>query len=282
MRTVPSDIAVDAAAGLSDFLSSKVGKQQASPDQIEADWHGLWDELRSGGWLDIGTELASDSSDETQLVLDAVHVAAAFSQYLISLPFVEELAGQVSAGLCTRDEITVEGGVTVAFPIERFGDSGRPLGAVDTFAPSLPTGEVGLGVVDVGRMRVEAMLRAMGAVSCARAAFAGVIDYSRHRRAYGQMIGSFQALKHLMADMFVALELAESGCVWAANDPVDTFTICEDVLARCLWVTGRCIQIYGGIGFTWEGGTHYYVRHILAARRLNRDTARLVGRPIPV
>jgi hypothetical protein len=81
--------------------------------------------------------------------------------------------------------------------------------------------------------------------------------------------------------MFVALELAESGCVWAANDPAGTFTICEDVLARCLWVAGRCIQAYGGIGFTWEGGTHYYVRHILAARRLNRETARLVGQPIP-
>jgi hypothetical protein len=77
--------------------------------------------------------------------------------------------------------------------------------------------------------------------------------------------------------MHVALELAESGCVWAANDLDNAFTISEDVLSRCLWVTGRCIQAYGGIGFTWEGGTHYYVRHILAARRLNRDMARLVA-----
>lgn len=279
MRTVPSDIAVDAAAGLSDFLAGKVGRQ-ASPGQVETDWQDLWDELRSGGWLDVGAGLAAESSDETQLLLDAVHVAGAFSQYLISLPFVEELAGQISATLSTQDEVTVEGGVPVAFPVERFGDGGAPVGPVDTFAPSLPTGEVQLGVVDVGRMRVEAALRAMGAVSCTRTAFAGVVDYSRDRRAYGQVIGSFQAIKHLMADMFVALELAESGCVWAANDPTDTFAICEDVLARCLWVAGRCIQVYGGIGFTWEGGTHYYVRHILAARRLNRDTARLVGRPI--
>jgi acyl-CoA dehydrogenase-like protein len=280
MRTCPSDIAVDAATGLSDFLAGKIGKQPA-PDQVEADRHDLWDELRAGGWLDVGTELAAESSDETQLVLDAVCLAGAFSKYLISLPFVEELAGQVSAGLSGRDEITVAGAVPVAFPTERFGAAGVAVGAVDTFAPSLPTGQARLGVVDVGRLRVEATLRAMGAVSCARTAFTGAVDYSRGRRAYGQVIGSFQAMKHLMADMFVALELAESGCVWAANDLADTFTICDDVLARCLWVTGRCIQVYGGIGFTWEGGTHYYVRHIVAARRLNRDIARLVGQPIP-
>lgn len=280
MRTVPSDIAVDAATGLSDFLAGQVGKQ-ASPEEVETDRHDLWEQLRSGGWLDVGTELAGESADEVQLVLDAAHVAGAFSKYLISLPFVEELAGQVGAALSTRDEIAVTGGVPVAFPVERFGDAGPPVGAVDTFAPSLPVAEVDLGVVDLGRARVEAVLRAMGAVSCTRAAFAGVVDYSRDRKAYGQAIGSFQALKHLMADMFVALELAESGCVWAANDPANTFTVCEDVLARCLWVAGRCVQVYGGIGFTWEGGTHYYVRHILAARRLNRDTARLVGQPIP-
>jgi hypothetical protein len=272
MHTVPSDIAVEAASGLSDFLAGKVGKQQASPDQVEADRHGLWEELRAGGWLDVGTELAAESPPEAQLVVDAAYLAEAFSKYLVSLPFIEVLAGQVSKSLTDQREITVDGTIAVAFPKELFGDDSA---AVDAFAPSLPTADLAVGSVNLRQMQVEATLRAMGAVSCARAAFTGAVDYSRSRRAYGQVIGSFQAMKHLMADMFVALELAETGCVWAANDLDNAFTICEDVLTRCLWVTGRVIQVYGGIGFTWEGGTHYYVRHILAALRLNRGMARL-------
>jgi hypothetical protein len=271
MHTVPSDIAVEAARGLSDFLAGKVGKQQASPDQVEADWHGLWDELKAGGWLDVGTELAAESHD-AQLVVDAAYLAEAFSKYLVSLPFVEVLAGQVGDSLADQREITVDGTVAVAFPHELFGDD---TATVDSFAPSLPTADLAVGSVNLRKLQVEATLRAMGAVSCARTAFTGAVDYSRSRRAYGQVIGSFQAMKHLMADMFVALELAESGCVWAANDLDNAFAICEDVLTRCLWVTGRVIQVYGGIGFTWEGGTHYYVRHILAALRLNRAVAAL-------
>ena len=271
MHTVPSDIAVEAARGLSDFLAGKVGKQQASPDQVEADWHGLWDDLKAGGWLDVGTALAAESGHEAQLVVDAAYLADAFSKYLVSLPFVEVLAGQVGASLTDQRDVTVDGTVSVAFPKELFGDDKE----VDSFAPSLPTAELAVGSVSLRTMQVEATLRAMGAVSCARTAFTGAVDYSRSRRAYGQVIGSFQAMKHLMADMFVALELAESGCVQAANDLDNAFTICEDVLNRCLWVTGRVIQVYGGIGFTWEGGTHYYVRHILAALRLNRAMARL-------
>jgi hypothetical protein len=190
------------------------------------------------------------------------------------LPFVEVLAGQVGDSLADQREITVDGTVAVAFPHEQFGDD---TAVVDSFAPSLPTADLAVGSVSLRKLQVEATLRAMGAVSCARAAFTGAVDYSRSRRAYGQVIGSFQAMKHLMADMFVALELAESGCVWAANDLDNAFVICEDVLTRCLWVTGRVIQVYGGIGFTWEGGTHYYVRHILAALRLNRAMAALAG-----
>ncbi|HEX5407131.1 MAG TPA: acyl-CoA dehydrogenase family protein [Pseudonocardiaceae bacterium] len=262
MRTRPSDTAVEAARGLSDFLAGQAASET------------VWDELRAGGWLDVGTELADESSDEAQLVVDAAYLADAFAKHLIPVPFVEVLAGQIGRALADQREITVDGPVAVAFPHELFAGTSA---AVDTFAPSLPTADLDIGVVNVRQLQVEATLRAMGAVSATRTAFAGVVDYSRSRRAYGQVIGSFQAMKHLMADMFVALELAESGCVWAANDLDNAFTVCDDVLARCLWVAGRCIQAYGGIGFTWEGGTHYYVRHIVAAQRLNRDMARVTA-----
>lgn len=277
MRTCPSDLAIDAARGLEIFLDGRAGLQ-ATPEHVGADWQGLWLELRAAGWLDVGTELASGSTDENQMVVDAAYVASAFAKYLISLPFVETLGRQVGQAIAERRAMTrLPVPLPTAFPAELYGADA--VGTVDRFAPTLPTGTASVATVNVRELQVQATLRAMGAASCARQAFRGAVEYSKTRRAYGQPIGSFQGMKHLMADVFVAAELSESGCMWAANDLDNALAICTDVLARCQWIAGRCIQIYGGIGFSWEGGTHYYARHILAAEALNRRLAKALGTP---
>ena len=93
-------------------------------------------------------------------------------------------------------------------------------------------------------------------------------DYSRTRYAFGRAIGSFQALKHSMADMLASLELARSNCYFAAAALAsDESRVAEaaavarisasDAFRLC---AKQCMQIHGGIGVTWESDAHLYYR----------------------
>ncbi len=91
------------------------------------------------------------------------------------------------------------------------------------------------------------------------------VDYAKERRQFGRPIGGFQAIKHLCADMAVRTELARCAVHAAAvtvdqpgvGDPV-TATLGAKLLADEAAVTnGRsCIQVHGGMGFTWEVPAH--------------------------
>ncbi|WP_426571448.1 acyl-CoA dehydrogenase family protein [Aquihabitans sp. McL0605] len=95
-----------------------------------------------------------------------------------------------------------------------------------------------------------------------------VIEYVSGREQFGVPIGSFQAVKHKVVDMYVAIERARALAFFAA------LTITEDDPRRTLaasmakaaagdaqrLVFQGAIQLYGGIGFTWENDVHLYVR----------------------
>lgn len=94
-------------------------------------------------------------------------------------------------------------------------------------------------------------------------------DYSRQRYAFGRPIGSFQALKHAMADMLTAVELARSNCWFgaAALNDGDEAAIGEAAAVARLAATEafrlcarQSLQIHGGIGMTWEADAHLYYR----------------------
>jgi len=86
------------------------------------------------------------------------------------------------------------------------------------------------------------------------------VDYSKERVQFGRPIGSFQALKHRMADMLVRLELARSAS-WAASyalatDAEDVVGLTHAAASYCLetaaHLAGECVQLHGGIAITWE------------------------------
>lgn len=91
-------------------------------------------------------------------------------------------------------------------------------------------------------------------------------DYANTRRAFGQVIGSFQSVKHRIAEMYVQVELARAGAIHAAarHGEADFLeaaaaariqaTDAYDICAR------DCIQVHGGIGVTWEAGLHLHLR----------------------
>ncbi len=136
-------------------------------------------------------------------------------------------------------------------------------------------------LVGVTRARVEAVGVALAAAECAGGA-AWCVDtaaaYARDRRQFGRPIGQFQAVKHRCADMLVRLEQvrAVAGDAAAALDGHDhgpgaalAVAAAGAVAFEAFAAAAKdCIQVLGGIGFTWEHDAHLYLRRALAVRQL--------------
>ncbi|MFZ2994863.1 acyl-CoA dehydrogenase family protein [Sphingobium sp.] len=93
-------------------------------------------------------------------------------------------------------------------------------------------------------------------------------DYSLERYAFGQPIGSFQAMKHLMADMYASATLARSNAYYgawalstgAAELPLAAAYARVSATRAYQFCASNCIQIHGGMGFTWEFDCHLHYR----------------------
>ncbi|MFT4677193.1 MAG: acyl-CoA dehydrogenase [Patiriisocius sp.] len=113
-----------------------------------------------------------------------------------------------------------------------------------------------------------AVMMAFEQLGGATAALDMAIAYAKERFAFGRPIGSFQALKHMMADMYVALKLAESNCYYAAwalsTDSADLPLAAATARVSATQAFQLCardnIQVHGGMGFTWEFDCHLYYR----------------------
>jgi alkylation response protein AidB-like acyl-CoA dehydrogenase len=107
------------------------------------------------------------------------------------------------------------------------------------------------------------------------------VGYAKVREQFGQLIGSFQAVKHLCADIFVTAESATAVARHAARVAVeDPDGLAEAAgLAKaysseaCTLAAERNIQVHGGIGFTWEHPAHLYLRRIKSGELLFGDSA---------
>jgi len=119
--------------------------------------------------------------------------------------------------------------------------------------------------------RVEAgaaVLVAFEQVGGAEAALTMAKEYALDRYAFGRQIGSYQAIKHKLADMYVKLELARSNCYYGAmalsSDASDleiaaaTARIAATEAYR--FAAQENIQTHGGIGFTWEANPQFHYR----------------------
>jgi alkylation response protein AidB-like acyl-CoA dehydrogenase len=93
-------------------------------------------------------------------------------------------------------------------------------------------------------------------------------DYALDRIAFGRPIGSFQAVKHILADMYVAATLARSNCyygAWALSTnagelPEAAATARISATQAFQHCSKQNIQVHGGMGFTWEFDCHLYYR----------------------
>lgn len=183
-----------------------------------------------------------------------------------------------------RLESTVGGEGLGVFLLPRASASARPHVVMD---PTMPIADVVLAGVEVSGDRVliepgdpgaaraiERTLHeattamALSTVATCRAIFEMTLQYAKDREQFGRPIGSFQALKHRLADMYLAVERASSLAYFAA------LTIAEDDDRRAMaasmaksaagdcqrLVVGDGLQLHGGIGFTWEHDLHFLLK----------------------
>ena len=150
---------------------------------------------------------------------------------------------------------------------------------VDT--PARLVGRLGAGVevfsAALDRSAVALLSEQAGG---ARRAVEMATDYAKTRYQFGRAIGSFQAVKHMCADMLLEAESAVSAARFVAGsfagqapsriaDLALAQAYCSDAF---VFVAATNIQVHGGIGFTWEHPAHLYLRRA-------RSDAQLLGSP---
>ncbi|QLL06398.1 acyl-CoA dehydrogenase family protein [Mycobacterium vicinigordonae] len=112
---------------------------------------------------------------------------------------------------------------------------------------------------------------AADALGAAGAVLNMAVEYAKSRKQFGAPIGSFQAIGHLCVDMYETVELARSGVVhalWAADScPIERHSAALRAKAfagRLATVGDTAIQVFGGIGYTWEHDAHLYLKRLLS------------------
>ncbi len=105
------------------------------------------------------------------------------------------------------------------------------------------------------------------------------VAYAKERHAFGRAIGSYQAVKHSLVDAWVGVEQLRSlvwWSAWAADRAPDELPLAAAAVAAFAAETleraaETCIQVHGGIGFTWEHDAHLYWRRAKVDRLLLGD-----------
>ncbi len=100
--------------------------------------------------------------------------------------------------------------------------------------------------------------------------FEMALQYAKDRIAFGRPIGSFQAIKHLLADTSLMLEMSKAIALAAANSVgtndgygLEAASMAKAFVGDCgIDLAQNCFQIFGGIGFTWEHDQHLYLRRV--------------------
>jgi acyl-CoA dehydrogenase len=154
--------------------------------------------------------------------------------------------------------------------------------AVDTIDPSrsyarIIFDDVAVEALDAGQhgwevieqvMDSAAVLIAFEQLGGADRALEMARDYALERMAFGRQIGSFQAIKHMLADMYVSATLARSNAYYgawalstkAAELPLAAATARVSATQAFQHCAKNNIQVHGGMGFTWEFDCHLYYR----------------------
>lgn len=143
-------------------------------------------------------------------------------------------------------------------------------------------GEVGNGwPLLATTMQLGAVALAAESLGAAQHCFDTALTYTKDRFQFGRPIASFQAVKHICADLLMAVEGSRSAAYyagWVAAEQREELAaiapLAKAQSCEALWEAARAnIQLHGGIGFTYEHEAHYYYRRATTNRALLGDTS---------
>ena len=151
-------------------------------------------------------------------------------------------------------------------------DEGSPMDPLTPVAvlASAPSGDVVAEGAAVQRLRRNGrVLAAASLVGGARAVLDVARDYALEREQFGVPIGSFQAIKHMLADMYVRVEMARAATYAAAaiaagrgdGDPDLAALTAKHLAGEAAVLNARAgVQVLGGMGFSWDMLPHYFLQ----------------------
>lgn len=151
----------------------------------------------------------------------------------------------------------------------------RPVTLRFESTPARPLGTVGDDVLETVRALALAAISAVQAGTAARG-LDMTVEYAKQRVQFGRQIGSFQAVKHRLADMHVQVEVARTASRAAADaltaGAADRFALAAIAKATCSealdLVAAETIQLHGGIAITWEHDAHLIFKRAHALGQL--------------
>jgi len=229
----------------------------------------------------LGAGVAPGPWRGTVLAAEAIRLAGSDEQKAAWLPRLA--AAEAVGALASSDALTaVEYGAiadVVVTPGGRLvtGASSTPRGSYDgTVRLADLTGgtvEELAGPVEAEIRSRAAVLAAADLVGVAREALTRTVAYDRERRQFGVPVGSFQAIKHTLADLHCTVTMAEHAVLYAAHAVEVGVEDAELAVAvakakagdAAVASTAAMIQYHGGIGYTWEHEAHLFYKR---AKRL--------------
>jgi alkylation response protein AidB-like acyl-CoA dehydrogenase len=255
--------------------------------------------VQGAGWRELRT--ATEDGTPWSSAVEAAIVTEELSRGLADTPFVGPTLAAELRRLCAAPPAAAEtvGGVAaehvaidaataatallldgertvvaVALPEGRTTvDLTRPSAPIDPSSDRVAVGDV--TEVDVTRWTAFGLaLTSADLVGTMRGAVELARAYAVDRRQYGAAIGSFQAVQHLLADAFVAMEGSLSVALhaaWAVDalDPAESLAAAAVAKAYCAraarFVCETAIQVHGGIGNTWDCLAHVHLRRALVS-----------------
>jgi alkylation response protein AidB-like acyl-CoA dehydrogenase len=265
----------------------------------------------------VAYALAADGNDEQRAkVLPSLLSGEAGGAWLIAGTSRPMLEGPVQAQL-TGDSVELSGRATfvqhpgpdgwvlvtaataagptqVLLPLDSPGVTLSPLGSLDVsrdfvecrldgvrVPSSSIVGEPGAaGDLVARQLALACVLTAAESVGAMDTDLTTAVTYAKERIAFGRPIGSFQAMKHLLADTSLALEMSKAVTFSAARSiGADDYASESASIAKALVgesgieLGQNCFQVFGGIGYTWEHDQHLFLRRITTDASLYGDAA---------
>jgi hypothetical protein len=123
---------------------------------------------------------------------------------------------------------------------------------------------------DPGLAHIAAVLLAAEQIGAAERCLELTVEYTKSRVQFGRPIGSFQALKHRMADLYVTVSAAKAVVSDACDDPTPANAATARLAATeaLKAVAAEGIQLHGGIAITWEHDMHLYFKRAHGSEQL--------------